>query len=153
MIKILGKDARFIVKCPFRSMQLLKEWPWHRKFGKSLISAWSSFSSVSHISNYVNFRFNNGLNMSSILAGILRQFGRNSYKVFSRNCLCYVSERCVKDFNGRKKLKTVFNVFIFCVLKKGCIQALTISLQVNYFFRLISFNVFMKMEGPKTKCM
>ena len=32
-----------------------------------------------------------------------------------------------------KDLETVFNVFIFCVLKKRCLQILTISLQVNFY--------------------
>ena len=59
-----------------RSMQLLKEWLWLRKFCKSSILATLSFSSVSHIPYYVNFRFNNGPNMSSVLACFLRQFGR-----------------------------------------------------------------------------
>ena len=58
----------------FRSIQLLKEWPWHRKFGKSLILALLSLSSVSHIPYYINFRFNNGPNMSSILACFFCQF-------------------------------------------------------------------------------
>ena len=58
----------------FRSIQLLKEWPLHRKFGYSLILALLSFSSVSHIRYYINFRFNNGPNMSSILACFLCQF-------------------------------------------------------------------------------
>ena len=117
----------------FRSMQLLKEWPRHCKCGKSLISAWLSFSSVSHISYYVNFRFNNGLNMLSVLAGFLLPIGRNSYKGFRRNILCYVSERCVKDFNGSKRIKDSFNVFIFCVLKKRCLRTLTINLKFNFY--------------------
>ena len=58
----------------FISIQLLKEWHWHRNFGKSLILAFLSFSSVSHIPYYINFRFNNGPNMSSILACFLCQF-------------------------------------------------------------------------------
>ena len=32
-----------------------------------------------------------------------------------------------------KELKTVFIVFILCVIKKQCIQILTISLQVNFY--------------------
>ena len=32
-----------------------------------------------------------------------------------------------------KELRTVINVFIFCVLKKECLQILTISLQVNFY--------------------
>ena len=53
--------------------------------------------------------------MSSVLAGFLRQIGRNSYKVFSRNILCYVSERCVKDFNGSKRIKDNFyRFYILC---------------------------------------
>ena len=32
-----------------------------------------------------------------------------------------------------KELKTVLNVCIFCVLKKRCLQILTISLQVNFY--------------------
>ena len=66
----------------FRSMQLLKEWPWHRKFGKSLIWALLSFSSVSHIPYYINFRFNYGPNMSSNLACSLCQF------VTLEACIC-----------------------------------------------------------------
>ena len=58
----------------FRSIQLLKEWPWHRKFGKSLIIALLPFSSVRHIPYYINFRFNNRPNMSSILACFLCKF-------------------------------------------------------------------------------
>ena len=59
----------------FRSMQLLKEWPWHRKFGKSLIIlAWLPLRSVSHVPYDVNFRSNNGPIMSSIFAYALRQF-------------------------------------------------------------------------------
>ena len=152
----------------FRSTQLLKEWPWHRKFGKSLILALLSFNSVSHTPYYINFRFNNGPNMSSILAcficrfvileacsclkndhdtvnlvihwyhldcllvrsvifritstsglimgQICRQFLQDFYvtsggiltKFFSRNILCYVSERCVKDFYGSKRIKDSF---------------------------------------------
>ena len=58
----------------FRSIQLLKQWPWYRKFGKSLILASLSFSSASHIPYYINFRFNNRPNISSILACFLCQF-------------------------------------------------------------------------------
>ena len=50
----------------FRSMQLLKEWPWHSKFGKSLILAWLSFSSDSHIPYYVNFRLNPGVGIYKV---------------------------------------------------------------------------------------
>ena len=32
-----------------------------------------------------------------------------------------------------KELKTVFNVFIFCVIKKWCLQTLTLSLQINFY--------------------
>ena len=32
-----------------------------------------------------------------------------------------------------KNLKTVFNIFIFGVQKKRCLQSLTISLQVNFY--------------------
>ena len=32
-----------------------------------------------------------------------------------------------------KEVRTVFNVFIFCVLKKRCLQILTISLQINFY--------------------
>ena len=32
-----------------------------------------------------------------------------------------------------KELRTVFNILIFCVLKKRCLQILTISLQVNFY--------------------
>ena len=52
---------------------------------------------------------------------------------FCRNILCYLSERFVKDFNGSKRIKDRFNVFIFCVLKKRCLQILTICLQVNFY--------------------
>ena len=117
----------------FRSIQLLKEWHWHRKCGKSLILALLSFSSVSHISYYVNIRFNNGLNMSSVLAGFFLPIGRNSSKVFSRNILCCVPERCVKDFKGSKRIKDCFSVFIFCVLKKRCLRTLTISLHLHFY--------------------
>ena len=58
----------------FRSIQLLKEWPLHRKFGKSLILALLSFRLVSNIPYYINFRFNDMPNMSSILAFFLCQF-------------------------------------------------------------------------------
>ena len=58
----------------FRSIQLLKEWPWHRKFGNSLILALLSFSSVSRSPYYINFRLNNRPNMSSILACLLCPF-------------------------------------------------------------------------------
>ena len=44
-----------------------------------------------------------------------------------------MSERCVKDFNRSKRSKDSFNVFIFCVVKKRCLQILTISLQVNFY--------------------
>ena len=149
----------------FRSIQLLKEWPWHRK---TLILALLTFNSVSYIPYYINFRFNNRPNMSSILACFLCQFvileacsrlhndndtvnlvshwyqldcllvrsvlfcitstsglinelnmssvlaefllpiWPNCYKVFSRNNLCYVSQRCVKDCNGSKRIKDSF---------------------------------------------
>ena len=153
----------------FRSMQLLKEWPWHRKFVKSLILTILSFSLVSRIPYYhVNFRFNNWPNMSSILACFLSQlvtleacsclknvrdtinlvshwyyldfllvrpaifritstsglimgkicrrvfhaFSVNSgvilKKFLCRIILCYVSERCVKDFNRSKIIKDSF---------------------------------------------
>ena len=46
--------------------------------------------------------------MSSVLAGFLLPIGRNSYEVFNRNILCYVSERCVKDYNGSKRIKDSF---------------------------------------------
>ena len=52
----------------FKSMQLLKEWPWHCKFGKSLILGWMSLILVSNILYYVNTRFKNGSNMSPVLA-------------------------------------------------------------------------------------
>ena len=51
-----------------------------------------------------------------------------------------VAEVCVMCLKGVKKiltevkeLRTVFNVFIFCVLDKRCLQNLTISLQVNFY--------------------
>ena len=76
--------------------------------------------------------------MGQICRQFLHVFSVNSgvipKKFFCRSILCYVSERCVKDFNGsKKKIRTVFNVFIFCVLKKRCLQILTISLQVNFY--------------------
>ena len=52
---------------------------------------------------------------------------------FCRSIFCYESERCVKYFNGSKRIKDSFNVFIFCVLKKRCLQILSISLQVNFY--------------------
>ena len=50
-------------------------------------------------------------------------------KFFSRNILYYVSETGVKILTVVKELKTVFNVFIFSVLQKQCLQILTICLQ------------------------
>ena len=79
----------------FRSMQLLKEWPWHRQFGKSWMLALLSYSLVSHIPYYINFRFNNGPNMSSVLSCILRQFGRYTLKVFlQKYFVLWVREVC-----------------------------------------------------------
>ena len=100
-------------------MQLLKEWPWHRKFGKSLILAWLSFSSVSHIPYYVNFRFINGPNISSVLECFLRQLGRYTYKSFFAELFCvYVFEKCVKDFNGSQTINDSFERFyILCPTK------------------------------------
>ena len=76
----------------FRNMQLLKEWTWHRKFGKSLILALLSFSSVSHIPYYINFRFNIGPNMSSILACFLCKF------------VLYEACSCLKNDHGTVNL-------------------------------------------------
>ena len=177
----------------FRSMQLLKEWPWHRKFVKSLIVALLSFSSVSQIPYYVNFRFNNWPNMSSVRACFLRQFvtleacscrknDRDTInllshwydlysllvqsvifritstsgliigqicrqflhafyvdsvvilKMFLAEVFCIMCLRSVlMILTEVKELRTVLNVFIFCVLKTQYLQILTISLQVNFY--------------------
>ena len=194
----------------FRCMQLLKVWPWHRKFNKSLILALLSFTPVSHIPYYVNFRFNNGPNMSSVPACFLHQllileacscwkndhdtvnlvshwysidsllvrsvifritstsglimdqichyflhaFSVNSGVIlfFCRSILCYVFEKCVKVLTEVKNLKTVFNVFIFGVLKSDVSKFWQLVCKLMS-IRLISFNDFIKMEGPKTKFM
>ena len=119
-----------------RSMQLLKECSLHHKFGESLILAWLSFSSVSHIPYCVNFRLNNEPNMSSVLPCFLRQFGRYTQNVFVQKYLVLcVREVCKRFLTEVKELRTVFNVFIFCVLKKRSLQILTINLQF-YFYQI-----------------
>ena len=58
---------------------------------------------------------------------------------------------CVKDLNGSKTIKDSFNVFVFCLLEKQCLQISTICLQVN-FIKLISFNDdFMKKDRSINK--
>ena len=52
----------------FTGLQLRNELPWDSKFGKYLLLASYAITFVSHIRYCVNFRFNNGLDLSSILA-------------------------------------------------------------------------------------
>ena len=131
-------------------MQLLKEWPWHHKFGNSLMLAWFSLTFVSHIPYYVIFRFNNGPNMSSVLACFPRQFGRYTWKVFfsAKIFFCYVSERCVKDFYGSNRINE-FLTLLYSVSYKSNASKFWQSVCKLISIRLISFNNLMKIEGRK----
>ena len=54
---------------------------------------------VSYIPYYVNFRYDNGPDMSSVLECFLGQYGCYTEQfLFCRSILCYVSGRRVKDF-------------------------------------------------------
>ena len=57
-------------------------------------------------------------------------------KFFSEVC-----GRRVKNVYGEKKLKAVFNFFVFCLLQNLCLPFLRISLQVN-FYQIKFFNYF-----------
>ena len=104
-----------------------------------IIYAWLSLTFGSYIPHYVNFRFNNGPVMSSVIACFLGQFGcYNTLHIFCRSLLCDVCRGCVKDyFTEIKELRTVFNFFVCFFLLKLCLPILTTSLQVHFY--LINF--------------
>ena len=81
---------------------------------------------------------NSGLIMGQTCRQFLRSFSVNSgviLKKFYAVVFCVICPRGVqKILIEVKELKTVFNVFICCVLKKQCLQQiLTISLQANFY--------------------
>ena len=98
-----------------------------------------------------------GLIIGQICRQFLHDFSVNSgailTKFFSRNIFCYMPERCVKIFNGSKMIKDGFERFLYSVsLKSDAFKFWQLVCKLIS-IRSISFNDFMKMEGPKTKFM
>ena len=75
--------------------------------------------------------------MGQICRQLLHDFSVNSGVILTNfliELFCVMFPRGVqKILTEVKELKTVLNVCIFCVLKKRCLQILTISLQVNFY--------------------
>ena len=63
---------------------------------------------LSHIPYYANFRFNNAQICRQFLHAFFVNSGVLPKKFFGRSILCYVSEGCVKGFNGSKRIKGRF---------------------------------------------
>ena len=107
-----------------KSKQLRKEGPWDCKFGRSLIMFLLSFTLVSHIPYYIDFRFNNR-----------RKYVMTSLGVILNNCFCRSLVLCMKRVYERcvRKWKTVLNFFVFWLLQRLCLTILTISLKVSFY--------------------
>ena len=133
-------------RCYFRGKQLRKEWTWDCKFCDSDMSLIVINFGLIYISYYVNFRFNNGPDMSPITAYFLSQFGYYTQLEFF--CGCLFSDlygRLEENFTEIEGLKTVINVLCNVSYKRYASQFWQLVCKCIS-IRIIQLNILLKRE-------